>query len=94
MSGRTADGSPAAASADLRDEGVRHVLAGPHPPLPPDLAARAVVRARRLRQRRLATGTLLALAAVALAAALIALAVAGWPGAVPSGPPAAPPPPP
>ncbi|QHC27340.1 hypothetical protein GR130_34405 [Streptomyces sp. GS7] len=48
-------------------EARRTLRAGPHPPVPPDLAARAAARGRRLRDRRRVlhrTGTLLALLAL------------------------------
>ncbi|MFH9606532.1 hypothetical protein [Streptomyces sp. NPDC017448] len=60
---------------DPREEQVRRMLDGPHPVLPPDLAARAARRGgRRLRWRR-AVGRA---AAWSLAAALVAVLV--WAG--------------
>ncbi|MFI9047665.1 hypothetical protein [Streptomyces sp. NPDC053427] len=57
---------------DREETEVRRMLAGPHPPVPPDLAVRATARGRRLLARRRLlrrTGRLLAL--LALAALLV-----------------------
>ncbi|MFD7746378.1 hypothetical protein ACFV2V_14780 [Streptomyces sp. NPDC059698] len=60
---------------DPREERVRRMLDGPHPVLPPDLAARAVRQGgRRLRWRRAVERT----AAWSLAAVLVAVLV--WAG--------------
>ncbi|WP_097871443.1 hypothetical protein [Streptomyces sp. rh34] len=57
---------------DPREEQVRRMLDGPHPALPPDLAARAVRRGgRRLRLRRAVLRTTGWLLAAALAAFLV-----------------------
>ncbi|MFJ9884877.1 hypothetical protein ACIQRW_03340 [Streptomyces sp. NPDC091287] len=57
---------------DPREEQVRRMLDGPHPALPPGLAARAVLRGgRRLRLRRAVRRTGLWLLAVAFAAFLV-----------------------
>ncbi|MEV6434485.1 hypothetical protein [Streptomyces anulatus] len=57
---------------DPREEQVRRMLDGPHPALPPDLAARAVRRGgRRMRQRRAVRRTAGWLLAVVLAVFLV-----------------------
>ncbi|MFE7339656.1 hypothetical protein [Streptomyces griseus] len=57
---------------DPREEQVRRMLDGPHPVLPPDLAARAVRRGgRRLRLRRAAVRTAAWLLGLALAVFLV-----------------------
>ncbi|MFF5769123.1 hypothetical protein ACFY8V_02935 [Streptomyces californicus] len=57
---------------DPREEQVRRMLDGPHPVLPPDLAARAAHRGgRRLRWRRAAHRTAVWLLAALLVAVLV-----------------------
>ncbi|BAG19406.1 hypothetical protein ACIQUZ_27995 [Streptomyces griseus] len=57
---------------DPREEQVRRMLDGPHPALPPDLAAWAVLRGgRRLRRRRAVRRTAGLLLALALSALLV-----------------------
>ncbi len=61
---------------DRKESEVRRLLDVPHPPVPPDLADRAMARGRRLirRRRALRTAAWLVLSAAALAA-LVALIV-------------------
>ncbi|MDP9951771.1 MULTISPECIES: hypothetical protein [Streptomyces] len=57
---------------DPREDQVRRMLDGPHPVLPPDLAARAARRGgRRLRRRRAAHRTAVWLLAALLVAVLV-----------------------
>ncbi|MFI0224698.1 hypothetical protein [Streptomyces lydicus] len=68
-------GFPEAGVPDRKETEVRRMLAGPHPPVPPDLAARALARGRRLlAHRRLLRrfGCLLAVLALAALAWLAA----------------------
>ncbi|OWA24591.1 hypothetical protein [Streptomyces sp. CS057] len=61
---------------DPREEQVRRMLDGPHPALPPDLAARAVRRGgRRLRRRRAVRRTAGWLLAVVLVVFLVRVGV-------------------
>ncbi|MFD0042166.1 hypothetical protein ACFVIZ_31520 [Streptomyces anulatus] len=61
---------------DPREEQVRRMLDGPHPALPPDLAARAVRRGgRRLRRRRAVRRTAGWLLAVVLVVFLVRIGV-------------------
>ncbi|KAF4409169.1 MULTISPECIES: hypothetical protein [Streptomyces] len=61
---------------DRKEAEVRRLLAGPHPPVPPDLAARAAARGRRtLAFRRGAHTVFAALAGAALIAFLVWLLV-------------------
>ncbi|UGY93340.1 hypothetical protein [Streptomyces gobiensis] len=54
---------------DRKEEQVRRLLDGPHPPVPPDLTARAALRGHRLlRRRRAARAALWALLCLAVLA--------------------------
>ncbi|MFH8678433.1 hypothetical protein [Streptomyces lydicus] len=62
-------GLPGAGVPDRKETEVRRMLAGPRPPVPPDLAARALARGRRfLAHRRLLRRVGWLLAVLALAA--------------------------
>ena len=59
-----------ARGADRKEAEIRRMLDAPHPPVPPDLAERAMARGRRIirrRRARRAIGWLLLLAAVVAA---------------------------
>lgn len=76
---------------DRKQDEVRRLLDGPHPPVPHDLALRAEERGRRLlHRRRILHGTIAFVLAAALITFLV-IAVATWPSN-PAGPPADPPP--
>lgn len=62
-----------------RDDEVRRLLDTPHPVVPIDLAARAMVRGRRIVRRRRTTYTVLWALLLAAAVAGIVLAVMTWP---------------
>ena len=64
---------------DRKEEHVRRLLDGPHPPVPVDLAARAAERGRRLlRRRRTVHAALWVLLFAALVTAVV-LAITAWP---------------
>ncbi|MDX2704348.1 hypothetical protein PV350_15940 [Streptomyces sp. PA03-6a] len=68
---------------DRKQEEVRRLLDGPHPPVPVDLAPRAAERGRRvLARRRVLHAVLWTLLVVAVVVALV-LAVLWWPAAEP-----------
>ena len=62
-----------------RDDEVRRLLDTPHPAVPVDLAARAVLRGRRIVRRRRIEYTVLWALLAAAAIAGIVLAVLSWP---------------
>ena len=62
-----------------RDDEVRRLLDTPHPVVPLDLAARAMVRGRRIVRRRHTTYTVLWALLFAAAVTGIVLAVLFWP---------------
>jgi len=62
-----------------RDDEVRRLLDTPHPAVPVDLAARAVLRGRRIVRRRRIEHTVLWALLAAAAIAGIVLAVLAWP---------------
>jgi hypothetical protein len=71
-----------------RDDEVRRLLDTPHPMVPVDLAARAVLRGRRILRRRRAVHAVLWILLAAAVVAGIVLAVVFWPHASPATVPA------
>ncbi|WNI17449.1 hypothetical protein [Actinacidiphila sp. ITFR-21] len=71
-----------------REDEVRRLLDTPHPMVPTDLGARAVLRGRRIVRRRRAVHAVLWLLLAAAVAAGIVLAVLLWPDRPPAGTPA------
>ncbi|SEO90127.1 hypothetical protein SAMN05216267_105311 [Actinacidiphila rubida] len=66
-----------------RDEEVRRLLDTPHPAVPVDLAARAMLRGRRIvHRRRIEHSVLWALLAAAVIAGIV-LTVLNWPHSTP-----------
>ncbi|WP_328319320.1 hypothetical protein [Streptomyces sp. NBC_00388] len=68
---------------DHKEEMVRRMLAGPHPPVPADLALRAAARGTRLRRRRRAGRRLAWLLLAAVLACCVVWASLAHPWAVP-----------
>jgi ferric-dicitrate binding protein FerR (iron transport regulator) len=69
----TVEDGTAGRMPDRKRDEVRRLLDGPHPPVPTDLALRALERGRRMETRRRAVRALLV---CVLVAAVIAVAVA------------------
>ncbi|KNE83713.1 MULTISPECIES: hypothetical protein [Streptomyces] len=68
---------------DHKEEMVRRMLDGPHPPVPPDLGARAAARGKRAVARRRMLRVLLLVLAGAAVGALLLWAVATQPWSPP-----------
>lgn len=66
---------PARVLPDRKESEVRRMLDVPHPPVPPDLAERAMVRGRRILHRRRVRHTILWLLLIAAVAAAVVTAV-------------------
>ncbi|MEU5208130.1 hypothetical protein [Streptomyces sp. NPDC020742] len=75
---------------DRKETEVRRLLAGPRPPLPPDLAARAAYRGRRLLARRRLLRRLGLLLALLVLAGLLGPAARAALTREPAGPPRSP----
>ncbi|WP_311765212.1 hypothetical protein [Streptomyces zingiberis] len=68
---------------DPKQEAVRRMLDGPHPPVPPDLAARAAARGGRALARRRFLRSLLAVTVAAAGVALLLWLLVTQPWAAP-----------
>jgi ferric-dicitrate binding protein FerR (iron transport regulator) len=68
---------------DRKLDEVRRILAGSHPAVPADLAARAADQGRRLLRRRRTLHTALAILVLGALIAGFVLAAASWPATAP-----------